>query len=51
MTILALYERFVRDDAFATEQEKEKFYRTLFCGREAWASYFLQRLESTHASS
>lgn len=51
LTILALYERFVRDDAFATEQEKEKFYRTLFCGREAWASYFLQRLESTHASS
>jgi para-nitrobenzyl esterase len=49
LTMQALYERFMQDDAFASEQKKGKFYRALFCGREAWASYFLERLESSHA--
>jgi para-nitrobenzyl esterase len=51
LTMQALHERFKQDDAFASAREKEDFRQVLFCGREAWASYFLGRLESTSASS
>ena len=41
----SLYDRYLADDSFATEQEKKGFYAAMFLGREAWESYFLPRLK------
>ena len=45
LTMQSLYDRYLADDSFATEQEKKGFYSEMFLGREAWESYFLPRLK------
>jgi para-nitrobenzyl esterase len=45
LTMQSLYDRYLADDSFATEQEKKGFYAAMFLGREAWESYFLPRLK------
>jgi para-nitrobenzyl esterase len=45
LTMQSLYDRFLADDSFASEQEKKDFYAAMFLGREAWESYFLSRLK------
>ena len=45
LTMQSLYDRYLADDTFATEQEKKGFYSAMFLGREAWESYFLSRLK------
>jgi len=45
LTMQSLYDRYLADDSFATEQEKTGFYSAMFLGREAWESYFLPRLK------
>lgn len=46
LTMQSLYDRYLADDSFASQQEKTDFYKTMFHGREAWESYFLPRLEN-----
>ena len=46
LTMQSLYDRYLADDSFASEEEKKGFYAALFLGREAWESYFLSRLKN-----
>ena len=45
LTMQSLYDRFLADDSFASEEEKKGFYAAMFLGREAWESYFHSRLK------
>jgi para-nitrobenzyl esterase len=45
LTMQSLYDRYLADDTFTSEEEKKGFYAAMFLGREAWESYFLSRLK------
>jgi para-nitrobenzyl esterase len=45
LTMQALYQRFMADESFPSADAKDRFFGTLFRGREAWESYFLPRLD------
>jgi para-nitrobenzyl esterase len=45
LTMQSLYDRFMADDSFSSDEEKKGFYAAMFLGREAWESYFLSRLK------
>jgi hypothetical protein len=45
VTMKSLFDCFLADDSFPSEEDKADFRQRMFRGREAWESYFLPRLE------